>query len=444
MKLSRFKLFQAMALATVITGSMLHGQAMAAGTLAGTPINNRATLNFSVDGTSQSPVNSSPTGNLDPGANGGISTTFVVDRRINLTVATTNALPVPVALGSKNMVTSFNVTNFTNDAIDVILTNINSQPIPSNGATTAATENFINTACTTHTTLVDAQANTNPVTRLLGVPASNLAPAVPTTVPVFLRCDIQPLTDFTAAPKNTYTYWSANKVNVVSLIGQAAPIGGTLAAYTEALGVADDPALVQNVFGDEAGGNNGTAGGAGSTNGGAGVGFDNYRDGKHSANSAYKISMPLLKVTKTEALICDPLNGASFPKRIPGALIKYTIVVSNDSTAAASGILNTVTDTLQNDLMHDATFIAGTDAASCVPGTGNTGFKLSNAAAASLVRPAGPFPLTNALDTDGAGISGQVITVNYANGLPAIAGSHAISEIKPGESVTIEYQAFIK
>jgi hypothetical protein len=342
------------------------------------------------------------------------------------------------------------VTNFTNDAIDVILSNINNMANGSTGAAGTDNENFVNTACSTHLTLADAQANTNPTTRLLNVAASDSAPAIPVTVPVFLRCDIQPLTDF-AAPNNTFAYWN-DKVNVVSLIGQAAPstASGAGTAFVEALGVADDAALVQNVFGDEAGGNGGTAGALGTTLGGAGNVNDKYRDGKHSANSAYKITMPILKVTKTEVLVCDPLNGLLSPKRIPGALVKYTIVVSNDITASASGILNTVTDTLQADLLHDANFVAGTDAATCVAGAASTpggfpasGFRLSNAATA-LVRPAGPAYLTTAVDADGAGIAGQVITVNYANGLPAITGTHAIGEIKPGESVTIEYQAFIK
>jgi hypothetical protein len=452
MKLQHSQLFQSMVFTAIVAGGMLHGQAMAAGTLAGTDIVNKATLNFSVGGTAQSPVNSSPTGNALPGATGGANTTFKVDRRINLVVATTNSAPVPVALGNTNMVTSFNVTNFTNDAIDVILSNINNQPLGSTGATGTDSENFINTACSMHTTLADAQANTNPTTRLVNVPASEVAPATPVTVPVFLRCDIQTLVSLSGT-NNTYAYWN-NKVNVVSLIGQAAPstASGGGGAFVEALGVADDAAVVQNVFGDEAGGNGGVAGATGTTaNGGAGPANDIYRDGKHSANSAYKVVTPILTVTKTETLVCDPLNGTASPKRIPGALVKYTIVVANDLTASASGILNTVTDTLQSDLTHDVDFVTGTSPATCVPGAApsgiaSSGFRLTNSilAGGTQVRPTAAVYFTNAPDIDGASITGQAITVNYANGLPVVGTTHTAGELKSGETVTIEYQVFIK
>lgn len=447
MKLQHSKFFQATALSGVIVAGMLHGHAMAAGTAAGTAINNKATLNFSVGGTPQAAVNSSPTGNALSG--GGADTTFLVDRRINLVVATTNALPVPVALGNTNMVTSFNVTNFTNDAIDVILSNFNTRPTGSVGATGTDTDDFINTACSMHTTLADAQANTNPTTRLLNVPASDVLPAVPVTVAVFLRCDIQTLATLSGT-NATYAYWN-DKVNVVSLVGQAAPIGGTAAAYTEDTGpdIATGAGAVQNVFGDEAGGNTG-AGTAGTTNGGAGNADDKYRDGKHSANSAYKVFTPILTVTKTETLVCDPLNGITNPKRIPGALVRYKIEVANAATASASGILSTVTDTLQADLTHDANFVTGANAATCVPtappsSAAGSGFRLTNSVAGvTQVRPTAVAYFTNGADTDGASIAGQAITVNYANGLPLLGATHTAGELKKGEIVTIEYQVFIK
>jgi hypothetical protein len=122
--------------------------------------------------------------------------------------------------------------------------------------------------------------------------------AADAVVPVYLKCNIQPLT---ALAPQTYVAWN-NRVNVVSLVGQAAIAAGG-AAYTQDTGP-DVASTVQNVFGDEAGGNAGVAGAAGTTLGGAGNTVDAYRDGIHSANSAYKIIMPILKVTKVETLVC--------------------------------------------------------------------------------------------------------------------------------------------
>jgi hypothetical protein len=127
--------------------------------------------------------------------------------------------------------------------------------------------------------------------------------------------------------------------------------------------------------------------------------------------------------------------------------------VSNDVAALASGSLTTVTDPLQAELLHDVNFVAGTSAASCLPGGAATsggaagsGFRLSTSVVAPTVqvRGVGPSYLTNAVDTDGAGIAGQNITINYANGLPVLGVTHTVGEIKPGEVVTVEFQAFIR
>ena len=56
-------------------------------TPAGTSITNRATVNYSVGGQAKRSIESSPTGNTTPGVNAGASTTFVVDNRVDLTVA---------------------------------------------------------------------------------------------------------------------------------------------------------------------------------------------------------------------------------------------------------------------------------------------------------------------------------------------------------------------
>jgi hypothetical protein len=437
MKLTHTPLTRALALTGFVMYSALQGQAMAAGTTAGTDIDNKATLSFSVGGSAQTPVESSPTGNLTPGVNNGTVTTFKVDRRLNLVVATTNTAPVSVALGNANMITAFQVTNSTNDVIDVLLTNVPGMPNGSIGATGTDDADFINGACTIHT---DAAGATPAITRLGSVAADAI-------VPVYVKCAIQPLTALTP---QTYAAWN-NRVNVVSLVGQAAVAAGG-AAYTQDTG-ADVAGTVQNVFGDEAGGNGGVAGAAGTTNGGAGNAADAYRDGKHSANSAYKIIMPILTVTKTETLVCDPLNGVTNPKRIPGALVRYSITVANDVAALASGSLTTALDPLQAELLHDVNFVAGTSAASCLPGGAATaggaagsGFRLTTGVVAPTVqvRSAGPSYLTNAVDTDGAGIAGQSITINYANGLPVLGTTHTVGEIKPGESVTVEFQAFIR
>ena len=61
--------------------------ANAQNTLAGTPINNRASVNYSVGGLAQAPIESSPTGNVTPGVGAGADTSFLVDNMIDLSVS---------------------------------------------------------------------------------------------------------------------------------------------------------------------------------------------------------------------------------------------------------------------------------------------------------------------------------------------------------------------
>src|SRR6185503_17097668 len=74
--------------------------ANAQNTLAGTTIANRASVNYSVGGLAQAPIESSPTGNVTPGAGAGTDTSFLVDNRVNLSVTelSTNATVVTPGL----------------------------------------------------------------------------------------------------------------------------------------------------------------------------------------------------------------------------------------------------------------------------------------------------------------------------------------------------------
>src|SRR4051794_696442 len=68
----------------------LAGAAHATGTTAGTPINNSATLNYSVGGTAQTQICSSLTGNSTATCS---PTTFVVDTKVDVLVTTSDGSP---------------------------------------------------------------------------------------------------------------------------------------------------------------------------------------------------------------------------------------------------------------------------------------------------------------------------------------------------------------
>jgi len=66
-----------------------------------------------------------------------------------------------------------------------------------------------------------------------------------------------------------------------------------------------------------------------------------------------------LTMSKTMQVISDPLNNASNPKAIPGAVVEYTLQITNDGEGAADSDSITITDKLATG----TDFYVGTDAA---------------------------------------------------------------------------------
>ena len=108
-------------------------------------------------------------------------------------------------------------------------------------------------------------------------------------------------------------------------------------ALTETTGA--DTAGVDIVFGDAAGTD------------------DLARDANHSSRSAYRVVSAALSVAKISTLICDPFNGTTNPKHIPGAIVRWTITITN--TGAASASLSTVADAINALTTFDANLVTG-------------------------------------------------------------------------------------
>lgn len=153
-----------------------------------------------------------------------------------------------------------------------------------------------------------------------------------------------------------------------------------------------------------------------------------------------------LTFTKTATLICDPFNGTSNQKNIPGAIVRWTMTVAN--TGATSVNLTTVSDLLSVNTTFDPNLITGAGgAAGCNSATGTPesaagkGFKLSIVGG---TRPAAAYPkfFTTAADADAATLSGATVTINYALGLPLEAG-YTAGQLNSGESVVVYFNVTI-
>lgn len=273
--------------------------ALAAGTAASTPIANKATINYSVGGTAQTPIESSPGGNTTPGVGAGVNTTFVVDDKVDLTVTELSGAGTVVNPGQANQVTGFRVTNTGNapHAFALAAANNAGGSVFGNADTTDVSNLRVIVDSNANGTyeLADLTANINNINTL----------AADANIVVFIVADV-PLTVTNGQFANVRLTASAAVNNTP----------GTLVTQT----VGADTAGVDFVFAD-----------------GAGAG-DVARDGKHSSDDQYAVQSARLTVTKASAVVSDPFNLLVNPKAIPGAVVEYTVTVANTGSQDATGV----------------------------------------------------------------------------------------------------------
>lgn len=290
--------------------------AFAAGTAAGTDVSNSASVDFTVGGVNQPDVTSN-------------TTTFEVDRRVNLTVAEVGGAATSVVPGSSGQVSTFTVTNNSNGSIDVRLVAANQV---GGAAPWGGTDNIQATGPTAY---VESGAT----------PGYQVGEDTATYIDE-LAAD---------AVKTVYIVSSIGSgvangdIAAVSLTGVAAgdittDANGNYTATASSLaadmaetntGSTDSSTFVDTVFGDLAGS------------------VDALQDGQHSASDQYNVVTATIAVTKSSSVVSDPFNGGTNPKAIPGAVIEYCIDVENTGAAAASSIV------LTDAVPTNTTFVSG-------------------------------------------------------------------------------------
>lgn len=273
--------------------------AWAVGTQSGTNINNRATIDYDVGGVDQEDIESSPAGNSTSGVGAGADTTFVVDNRVDLTVVSQGN--TTVSTSQLNAALEFLLTNVGNTTQGYLLEVVNGTTnIPManveiwiEDGTTAGFQDTEDTLYTGGTNAGDLDPNGGTDQMTVYIVAD--APA-------------------SATNGDTDTYWLRATTTDV----------GTTTVTTNTAG-ADNPAAVDNVLAD--------------ADADAGTVDDQY-DGRHADSGDFTVAASALTVTKTHAVISDPVNGTTNPKAIPGAVIEYTVNITN---AAGAAIAETVT-----------------------------------------------------------------------------------------------------
>lgn len=277
-------------------------QAQTSGTVAGTTISNTAQASYTVNGTAQAATSN--------------TATFVVDRKVNLTVINNASANTSVNLGDSNVVTSFKVTNNTNGTQDFRLAA--SQQVAT--GVLGGTDDF---DLANLRIFVDANANgTYEAGTDLATFIDELAPDAQATV--FVVGDV---------PSNPNDDLAQIGLDVIAAAGGSVGIEGAALVATP-LGTGNQDASVDIVFAD--------------ADSDGVLGFDAARNGRGWAYGAYEITTRsvALSVTKSASIVSDGVNGSN-PRAIPGAVVQYCLTVQNATlgTAASNVSLTDVVPT---------------------------------------------------------------------------------------------------
>jgi hypothetical protein len=300
-------------LTALIAGASLglSGQAFAAnGTDSGTLISNTASLKYTVNSVDQDDITN--------------DATFLVATRVDFTLSTPDNTATTVTPGGTDYVLTYDITNEGNAPFDFSLSALNM----TTGGTTISGD-IDNSDMASIGIFADTNGNGSydsgtdlAITFLDEVAADDTAP-----VRFFIVAD---------AP-TTLTDKQIAGIDVTALVkagGGASSEGSAITAT--AITDAFNPAIVQVVV-------------ANSTD---------------TVTDTYLVGSAVISVAKTVTVISDPLcdngladytvtactNDASYiPKAIPGARVKYTVVVDNDALATSSATGLVLTDDLNID-----------------------------------------------------------------------------------------------
>jgi uncharacterized repeat protein (TIGR01451 family) len=279
--------------------------AYAAGTTAGTQIQNSVTVSYSVALIPQTPIVA------DDGSG------FLVDKKIDFTVTNDDTNQIAVNPGAQDQITNWTLTNTSNTAQYFTLA-------ASNLATGKTVYSDADTGDDTGTQTIyystDGGTSYSPYTGAISIVADG-------SIKVQVRSDI-PLTVANGDVMN------------IQLLATATDSVGTPETATAGA----DTASIDTVLAD-------------------GTGDASYEgtayDGKYQVWGGYQVESAALSVTKGSCVIWDPVNLSNGnQKRIPNAVVRYTIEVHNNGVLPGTSVI--AQDILPSEVTYGTTSPAPT------------------------------------------------------------------------------------
>jgi len=279
------------AVSAVALVAMSSAPAFAEGIRAGTVVTNTVNVDYQVGGFDQTTVTATDQ--------------FAVDRRINVDVTfagatggTTAAAPFTTGPGStggpNGVALVYDVTNLSNDTVDLDLNAFLASNVGNHGTVTAV---FVDT---NGNGVVDAGEEVDFLSNMLA----------DETRQVTVLVDV----DLNAAGGDTIEV----DLNANAFVAGSMTAGGTGTEHVESGGDSADASTVDTALVDDDSTFN----------------LDGDRDGSDTDRAFVEVNAANVTVVKSSLVVSDPVNGTNNPKAIPGAVIRYCIAVSNGAGAA--------------------------------------------------------------------------------------------------------------
>ncbi len=409
-------------LLTVAFAALTAQSALAAGTPACTTISNNATLTYSVGGTVQ------------PTTDATTPATFIVGNKVIVTVEKSNATAIPVIPNSTvpqiitaNSYLTFTVTNGGNALQDYTL-----NPNALNGALDPFTGTLVDSFDLLSTVIAVVDDNNNGIyddgvdvsTTLIGLNPTTTYPthSVAGTRNVFIIPN--GVTDPAVAAALANGAVSVYSLEAVSFKGDGS------AATAEVENVLPAKSLIYSTLPSPNDTCNADVLFAEGTHTSNVLGEVAY-DGKDNARNTFVVSTTTITISKASVVFSDPVNNTTDPKAIPGAVVRYTIIISNAGSGAAT--LTSFTDALVNELQIVST---ANGASWTVTGSSRdikTGLLTADAIA------------TDGLSHPTPGSVGGTLTAALNTILAAdVPNNYTAGELKSGESVAVTFYATIQ
>ena len=156
------------------------------------------------------------------------------------------------------------------------------------------------------------------------------------------------------------------------------------------------------------------------------------RDAIYGEMAAFQVLLANVTVAKTESVIWDPVNFAVSPFRIPGAIVEYTITITNSSGVNVT--LTSISDDLDTGNAGTQNVNLGLD----LDANGTTGDVVYLEVQGST-RGTASWTLPLNADVTYTGDPGGTITFNLTNLLPIVAGYPTAGLLKDGEILVIKF-----